>query len=167
MKTKSQKSCRWNENETSRLRLYIESEEKNLLTNFYKNIFMGQLNFRRPAKFFQKMSVAVGRNSKQCKSKMQKFEEEAFVGILKVPKEHYKFYQVLRKLKSMSKKTQNVGQMFKKRNKFAEKREKIIQEISDEKVIFKSINCYIDKMLFSNVILYKCYFVIQFIIFKK
>lgn len=138
MKTDLPKSSRWSGSETQLLREFIAGQESGLLTNFYKNIFLGQLNFRRPAKFFKKMSGTIGRSPKQCKSKMQKFEKEAFVGILRVPEEHYRFYLVLRKLKTMSRKTQNVSEMFKKRNGFETKRQAIISEVCSGGLLFKS-----------------------------
>ena len=151
MKVSQTKNSRWNTQQKSKLNEFLISEKIELLVNFYKNIIVGQLNFRRHTKFFQKMSNYVGRSSNQCKSKMQKYEKEAFLRVLKVPNQHYKFYLLLRKLKTLKRNSQNVIEIFKKKHNFKQKRAKIIEELCNDKIFFES-----------NIKFYLNYFFINF-----
>jgi len=83
------------------------------------------------------MSQKIGRSAIQCKSKMQKFEKEAFIEILNVPKEHYSFFELLRKIKTIKKKNFKILQMFKKKNNFNFKKYSITNQIWCEELRFK------------------------------
>ena len=152
MKITKSKISRWNNEQKLKLKNFLLLEQKELLVNFYKNIVVGVLNFRRHTNFFQKMSEFVGRNPNQCKSKMQKYEKEAFTEVLKVPEDHYQFFELLRKLKSLKRKSQNVIEMFKKKHQFYQKRDQIIQQICSENISFKS-NYFFIRYIYISIII--------------
>ena len=130
------KKSRWSKEQCQKLNQFLISQQIPLLVNFYKNVLVGSLDFRRDANFFQKMGAFVGRSAKQCKSKMQKYEITAFTKILKIPKHHYHFFLLLRKLKQIKKHNYKMFKMFKKKNLFEAKKHQIIEELKSEKISF-------------------------------
>jgi hypothetical protein len=132
---------RWRAWEEDRLRSFLLSRKKNLIVNLYKNILAGELRYRREDRFFIDMSQIVGRTPEQCKSKMQKFEKNAYTEFLKVPESHYDMFQWLRK-----KRSKKFGSSAKKRNgksskeskeeEYSKLRKRILEELNTAKISY-------------------------------
>jgi len=140
-KTKSRLRMRWRAWEEDRLKSFLLSRKKNLIVNLYKNILAGELRYRREDRFFIDMSEMVGRTPEQCKSKMQKFEKNAYTEFLKVPESHYDMFQWLRKKRS--RKLGSKGKNSKSNNKqntadekFGQLRNQILEELNSAKISY-------------------------------
>ena len=92
----------WNKTEINELEKYIKNHSVILKTNFYKNIYLGKMKFRRCPRFFIRMSAKVGRSPSQCKSKFQKYEKEIYTDFLELPFDHLLVYQDIRKRKPLT-----------------------------------------------------------------
>lgn len=102
----SKKRSVWNKIDTEKLKHFILSEKKDLLSNFYLNIKQKDKKCRKLPGFFQRMSLAVGKSSEQCKSKFQKFEANVYCNFLNVPKPHFELFEKLRVQKRIHAKNQ-------------------------------------------------------------
>lgn len=131
MEAKSQR-MRWKSFEEDLLKSFLQTQRQNLIINMYKNIAAGQLLFRRETKLFQEMSKAVGRTSLQCKSKMQKFERQAYVNFLGVKSNHYDVFEWLRKKRSLKMRRRRKGKtdiLHENDFEFKIKRQAVLQDI--------------------------------------
>ena len=119
----------WNKTEINELEKYIKSNSLILKSNFYKNIYLGKMKFRRCPRFFIRMSSKVGRSPSQCKSKFQKFEKEIYTDFLELPLNHLLVYQAIRKNKPLTliqgRTSKRLSKKMKKKPKF--KRHSLLQ----------------------------------------
>ena len=137
---------RWKTWEEDRLKSFLLSRKKNLIINLYKNILAGELRYRREDRFFIDMSEIVGRTPEQCKSKMQKYEKNAYTEFLKVPESHYDMFQWLRKKRSRkfgskSKKNNNEISKLNKDEEYCKLREQILRELNTARISYSGKIC--------------------------
>ena len=126
---------RWTNSEEEKLKSFVIKKKQSLLINFYKNILVGELRFRKEAKLFLDMSAEVGRTPEQCKSKMQKFEKVVYCQFLEISEDHYQVFEWLRKKKS--KKNSRGGKLhFKNQEKMENLWRSIVDDVRQGKIIF-------------------------------
>ena len=137
----------WKEDELLKLNEFVLSKKKDIVYLFYKNIFNASNLVRRKNKFFNLMSIATGKEIKQCKSKFQKLEKYLYKDVLKLPENHIHCFFILKsqrkffyengikikptKIINLTKFKEWIeGEKFKE---ILEIRNKIIQEFRDQK----------------------------------
>ena len=140
---------RWTSLEEEKLRQFVLSKKQSLLINFYKNILVGELRFRKQAKLFLDMSLVLNRTPEQCKSKLQKFEKVVYCQFLGISEEHYLVFEWLRKKKS--KKSKRGGKVNLKEQHSMEKLwASIVKDVKQGNITFTGITFISQQILILN-----------------
>ena len=98
------KIIKWKEEELDRMKNFISLNSESFLTHFYQNLLNPVTQTRREPRIFIRMMKYIGKTTKQCKSKFQKYEKTIFKDFLKIPKDHIMVYDKLKTNKRKKKK---------------------------------------------------------------
>jgi hypothetical protein len=79
---------------------YVMQNKDNLISNMYMNILVGYKRFAKPYGFFKKLSEQLRKPAAKSKQMYLQMEQDLFVNVLGVPKEHYDLYVRILKMKS-------------------------------------------------------------------
>lgn len=90
---------KWSDTEIKQIQEYSKNNSDELLSNFYSNIVVGYMRFRKPKKFFVNLGILLQRTSSLCKSKFQKLEKEIYLEALQIQREEYELFCWVRSTK--------------------------------------------------------------------
>jgi hypothetical protein len=83
---------KWNHHELAKLETFIKQNSKSFYQHFYKNILNPIHQVRKEPRIFIRMEEFVGKTTKQCKSKFQKYDRTIYLDHLNIPIDHYQVF---------------------------------------------------------------------------